>query len=82
MLSNINAFKGALLSPLGAGILLTICSKTSSIFNPFFAEISGASCASIPITSSISSITLCGSALGKSILLITGITSKSWSSAI
>jgi len=48
---------------------------------PFFAEICGASCASIPITSSISSITRCGSALGRSILLITGNTSRSWSSA-
>ena len=48
---------------------------------PFLADISGASCASIPITSSISSITLSGSALGRSILLITGNTSRSWSNA-
>ena len=79
--SNISALRGAVSSPVGAGILVTICSNTSSILIPFFAEILGASCASMPITSSISSITLCGSALGRSILLITGNTSRSWSSA-
>ena len=52
-------------------------SKTSSTLRPVFAEIKGASSASIPITSSISSFTLSGSALGRSILLITGTTSRS-----
>ena len=52
-------------------------SKPSSTFKPVFAEILGASCASIPITSSISSITRSGSALGRSTLLITGMTSRS-----
>ncbi len=79
--SNISAESGAEASPDGAGILVTICSRTSSILIPFLADISGASCASIPITSSISSITLSGSALGRSILLITGNTSRSWSNA-
>ena len=44
---------------------------------PVFADICGASCASSPMTSSISSITRSGSALGRSILLITGSTSRS-----
>ena len=51
------------------------------MFVPFFAEIWGASWASMPITSSISSITRWGSALGRSILLITGRISRSWSRA-
>ena len=71
--SNISAESGAEASPDGAGILVTICSRTSSILIPFLADISGAS--------SISSITLSGSALGRSILLITGNTSRSWSNA-
>ena len=74
--SNISAESGAEASPDGAGILVTICSRTSSILIPFLADISGASCASIPITSSISSITLSGSALGRSILLMAGINQK------
>ena len=45
------------------------------------AEIKGASSAGKPIISSISWITRCGSALGKSILLITGKISKSLSNA-
>ena len=67
--------------PLGAGTFLTISSKTSSIFNPVLAEIRGDSSAGSPIISSISWITLCGSALGKSILLMTGKISKSLSNA-
>ena len=38
-----SALSGLLASPLGAGTLLTIPSRTSSIPIPFFAEISGAS---------------------------------------
>ena len=79
--SNIRAFNGLSMSPDGAGIFLTICSNTWSIFVPIFAEISGASSASRPITSSISLLTLSGSALGRSILFMTGIISRSWSSA-
>ena len=45
------------------------------------AEISGASAQSSPITSSISCFISSGLALGKSILLITGTISKSWSNA-
>ena len=75
--SNISACKGALGSPSGAGTFATIASKTSSIFSPTLAEILGASCASIPITSSISLATKSGSALGKSTLFITGNTSRS-----
>ena len=48
---------------------------------PAFADASTASEASRPITSSISCLTRSGSALGKSILLITGTISKSLSSA-
>ena len=66
------AFKGAFASPSGAGNFVTIVSKTSSMPIPVLAEISGASDASIPITSSICALTLSGSAAGKSILLIMG----------
>ena len=41
--SNISAESGAEASPDGAGILVTICSRTSSILIPFLADISGAS---------------------------------------
>ena len=75
--SNISAESGFEGSPSGAGIFVTICSNTSSILIPFLADIRGASWASIPIISSISSLTLSGSALGRSILLITGNTSRS-----
>ena len=75
--SKISACKGLSGLPPGAGIFSTTASSTSSIPIPFFAEISGASCASIPITSSISFLTRSGSALGRSILLITGKTSRS-----
>ena len=51
------------------------------MFKPILAEILGASWASIPITSSISAATRSGSALGRSILLITGNTSRLWSRA-
>ena len=80
--SKISADNGASGSPSGAGSLWTIASRTSSILMPFLAEIRGASSASIPITSSISSLTRSGSALGRSILLITGNTSRLWSIAI
>ena len=69
------------LSPVGAGISVTILSNTSSTLSPVFAEIHGASCAGIPIMFSISSFTSCGLADGKSTLLITGIISKLFSSA-
>ena len=70
-----------MISPEGAGNSWTTFSRTSSIFNPVFAEINGAWSAGNPITSSTSLITRLGSALGKSILLITGKISKLLSSA-
>ena len=63
------------MSPVGAGIFATISSNTSSILRPVFAEIRGASNASMPITSSISCAISSGLAEGRSILLITGKTS-------
>ena len=51
------------------------------VYYPVLAEILGASWASRPMTSSISFTTRSGSALGRSILLITGRTSRSWSRA-
>ena len=48
---------------------------------PIFAETSGASCAGMPMTSSISCLARCGSALGRSILLMTGSTSRLFSIA-
>ncbi len=76
-----SAFSGLFTSPDGSGTFSTICSRMSSIPIPDFAEASTASEASKPITSSISSRTLSGSAAGKSILLMTGKISKSLSSA-
>ena len=49
----INACKGALGSPVGSGILVTICSKRLSMPNLFLALISQDSEASKPIISSI-----------------------------
>ena len=63
-------------SPFGAGKSVTILSKTSSTFNPDFADIHGASSAGIPIISSISFFTSSGLAFGKSILFITGNISR------
>ena len=37
--SNISAFKGAFISPLGGGSLFTIASNTASMFIPFLADI-------------------------------------------
>ena len=81
MESKIRAFNGASGSPLGAGIFSTMASSTASTFSPVLALILGASLASRPITSSISAATRSGSALGRSTLLITGKTSRSWSRA-
>ena len=64
------------MSPLGEGICSTIASRTSSMPIPAFAEINGASSAGRPIMSSISFFTTSGCAAGRSILLITGITSR------
>ena len=55
---------------------VTILSKTSSTFNPVFADIYGLFSAGIPIISSISFFTSSGLALGKSTLFITGTISR------
>ena len=67
--------------PTGAGMRSTMASSNSLIPIPAFAEVCIASVASIPILLSISSATFSGSAAGRSILFITGISSKSLSSA-
>ncbi len=79
--SKTNAWRGAFASPFGAGISVTIRSKISIIPTPSLADAKTASCAGIPIISSISSLTFVGSALGRSILFITGMISKSLSIA-
>ena len=56
-------------------------SKTSTIFIPSFADTAGTFSASNPIISSISFLAKSMSALGKSILFITGNISKFWSMA-
>ena len=58
-----------------------IDSSKSSIPNPVFPDTRAALSEGIPITSSISSFTLSGSADGKSILFIIGSISKSFSKA-
>jgi hypothetical protein len=54
------ALSGASRSPLGAGRRVTMASSTSGMPRPVLAEISMASEASMPITSSICSATLFG----------------------
>ena len=56
-------------------------SEVARMVNYMSALMSGACDASRPIISSISSRTSSGRALGRSILLMTGNTSRSWSSA-
>ena len=58
-----------------------VLSKTSSMFNPVFAEIQGASIAGIPIISSIYCFISSGLAFGKSTLFITGKISRLLSNA-
>ena len=80
-LSTSSAFKGAASSPRGGGRRVTIASSTPSMLRPVLAEISTASEASRPITSSICSRIRSGSAAGRSILLSTGTISWPASSA-
>ena len=77
-LSKTRALSGASGSPLGAGTPFTISSSTAGMLMPFFAEISGASMAGMPMMSSISALVRSGSAAGRSILLMTGSISRSW----
>ena len=79
--SKMSARSGSSGSPPGGGIRCTIASRISSIPSPFLAEISTTSKGSSPSSSSISSRTRSGSAAGRSILLITGTTDKSYSIA-
>ena len=78
----ISAFSGAAGSPLGAGMRRMTASRISSTFSPVFALARIASCAGIPITSSISWIARSAFAEGRSILLSTGTTSTPCSIAV
>ena len=77
-----SAFVGLLASPFGAGILVMIASSSSFMPTPVFALTSIAPEQSSPMICSISSFTLAGSAAGRSILLMTGMISRLFSSAI
>lgn len=81
MLSNIKPCNGRFLSPLGGGIISTILSTNSLIPTPVFALVNTISSSLKPIKSISSFFTFVISALGKSILLITGIIVKLFSSA-
>src|ERR1035438_9414796 len=63
-------------SPLGGGTRFTIASRTSWMPMPWRALVRMASSAGMPITSSISRRTSSTSALARSILLMTGTTSR------
>ncbi len=78
----ISAFSGAAGSPRGAGIRRMTASRTSSTFSPVLALTRIASCAGMPITSSISWIARSGLADGRSILFSTGTTSTPSSIAV
>ena len=78
----INAVNGAAGSPSGGGIFAITASRMSSMPTPFLALARTASVASMPMMSSISSMTRSGSADGRSILLSTGITVTPCSTAV
>ncbi len=80
--SMMSACSGPSGSPLGGGMRLTSSSSRSGTPKPVLALTRTASMASMPMISSTSSATLSGSALGRSILFSTGITSRPWSSAV
>ena len=73
-----SAWSGASASPLGGGRRLTMASRMSGTPWPVFAETGIASVASRPTVCSIISWVRTMSALGRSILLMTGITSRPW----
>ena len=77
---NKKRIKGLFISPFGLGIFSIILSNNLSTPTPVLALVRTISSLSKPIVSN-SSITLSGSALGRSILLITGIIVKSFSKA-
>ncbi|KAG1166879.1 hypothetical protein G6F46_015599 [Rhizopus delemar] len=66
----------------GGGMRCTIASSTSCTFRPVLALTGTASEASMPITASISALARSMSAVGRSILLITGTTSRPCSTAV
>ncbi len=70
--------RGASVSPDGGGTIRTTASRISCVPIPIFAEARTASVASIASRSSISSATRSGSAAGRSILLITGTSARSF----
>src|SRR3569833_1559829 len=72
----IRACKAASSSPLGGGMRLIRAFNNSCTPRPVLALTFTASPASMPMISSISLITRCGSAVGRSILLSTGSTSS------
>ena len=76
------ADSGAAGSPFGGGTLAITASRMSSMPIPFLAEARTASVASMPMMSSISSMTRSGSADGRSILFSTGTTSTPCSMAV
>ena len=72
-LSKIRARSGAFASPAGAGTRATMASRISAIPMPSLALARSTSSRGIPSVSSSSSVTLSGSADGRSILLTTGM---------
>ena len=78
----ISACRGAWLSPFGGGKRLMRASSSSGTPSPVLALTLAASVASMPMISSISCITRSGSAEGRSILLMTGSTSRPCSMAV
>ena len=79
--SKISARAGALVSPFGGGMRVTIASSSSSTPSPVFAEMRSTSSGSSPSSSEISPATRSGSAPGRSILLSAGISSSPESTA-
>ncbi|MNR36109.1 hypothetical protein D3C85_1540000 [compost metagenome] len=78
----ISACSGASISPVGGGMTSTRRSSTSITPMPLLALQATASVASMPMIFSISSLTLSGSAWGRSILFSTGMTSRPCSMAV
>ena len=77
-----SACSGAWGSPRGAGMRRTISSSSSGTPSPVLALTSAASCASMPMISSISFLTRSASAEARSILLMTGSTVRPCSTAV
>ncbi len=76
-----SAFGGASYDPRGWGTRATMDSRISSMPIPSFADAAMVWAVSIPMMFSICSLTRSTSAPGRSILLRTGITSRSFSTA-